>query len=147
MVRSKTLYQSIPKIIGILFIILFVYAATSKLLAIEQFKTQLGKSPFISMYANWMVWIIPLVELLIVGLFIFQKHLLVAFYSSFTLMTLFTIYIFLVLNFSDDVPCACGGIISSLGWRAHFLFNIAFILIALTGIIIIHKQRSFIIPK
>jgi hypothetical protein len=147
MVRSKTLYQSIPKIIGILFIILFVYAATSKLLAIEQFKIQLGKSPFISIYASWMVWTIPVIELLIVGLFIFQKHLLVAFYSSFTLMTLFTIYIFLVLNFSDSIPCACGGIISTLGWRAHFVFNMGFMLLALIGIITTHKQRNFTIPK
>ena len=147
MVRSKTLYQIIPKIIGMLFIVLFVYAATSKLLAVEQFKIQLGKSPFISAYTDWMVWMIPLTELSIAGLFLFQKCLLTAFYGSFTLMTLFTIYIFLVLNFSDSIPCACGGILSTLGWRAHFVFNTGFILLALIGIITIHKQKNFTIPK
>lgn len=141
MVRSKTLYQSIPKIIGILFIILFVYAATSKLLAIEQFKIQLGKSPFISIYASWMVWMIPVIELLIVGLFIFQKHLLVAFYSSFTLMTLFTIYIFLVLNFSDSIPCACGGVLQTLSWMEHLVFNIIFVALAILGIILTIRKK------
>ena len=144
---SKTLCDIIPKIIGILYIILFVYAATSKLLAIEQFKFQLEKSPFISAYADWMVWIIPLTELSIVALFLYKKYLLAAFYSSFMLMTLFTIYIFLVLNFSDDVPCACGGIISTLGWRAHFVFNMGFMLLGLIGIITTLKQRNFTIPK
>ena len=147
MVRSKRVYQVVPKIIGMLFIIMFVYAATSKLLAFEAFKIQLERSPFISMYASLMVWMIPLIELSIVVLFLYKKYLLVAFYSSLILMTLFTTYIFLVLNFSDDIPCACGGILSNLGWRAHFIFNMGFILLALIGIITIHKQRNFTIPK
>jgi uncharacterized membrane protein YphA (DoxX/SURF4 family) len=134
MVRSKRVYQIAPKIIGILFIILFVYAATSKLLAFEAFKRQLERSPFISMYASLMVWMIPLIELLIVVLFLFKKYLLAAFYSSFSLMTLFTLYIFLVLNFSDDIPCACGGVLQTLSWRGHLVFNIIFVALAILGI-------------
>lgn len=142
MVRSKRVYRVIPKIIGMLFIILFVYAATSKLLAFEAFKIQLEKSPFISMYASWMVWIIPLIEFLIVVLFLFKKYLLAAFYSSFSLMTLFTIYIFLVLNFSDSLPCSCGGVLQTLSWREHLVFNIIFVALAILGIkLSIRKKR------
>lgn len=141
MVRFKTLYQIIPKIIGMLFIIMFVYAATSKLLVFEQFKIQLEKLPFISMHASWLVWTIPLMELLIVGLFLFQKYLLAAFYSSFILMTLFILYIFLVLNFSNSIPCACGGVLQTLSWREHLVFNIIFVALAILGIILTIRKK------
>tara|TARA_R110002033_G_scaffold83103_7_gene134061 strand:- start:16783 stop:17292 length:510 start_codon:yes stop_codon:yes gene_type:complete len=142
MVRSKTLYQIIPKIIGMLFIVLFVYAATSKLLAFEEFKIQLEKSPYISMYANWMVWTIPLIELLIVGLFLFPRKWMLAFCASFLLMSLFTIYIMLVLNFSNDIPCSCGGLLQTLSWREHLVFNIAFITLAILGILLTKRKNG-----
>ncbi|PIV93659.1 MAG: hypothetical protein COW44_08355 [Flavobacteriaceae bacterium CG17_big_fil_post_rev_8_21_14_2_50_33_15] len=135
------MYYFVPKIIGLLFILLFVYAASSKLLAFQQFETQLVKSPFFSAYAHWMVWMIPLSELSVVVLFLFQKYLLLAFYSSLFIMTLFSLYIYLVLNFSDSIPCACGGFLSNLGWREHFIFNMVFIILALIGVITTHKQR------
>ncbi|MFG6686746.1 MauE/DoxX family redox-associated membrane protein [Mariniflexile sp. HNIBRBA6329] len=141
--RSKTCYLIVPKIIGLLFIMLFVYAATSKLVGFERFHSQLAKSPFISTYANWIAWMVPIVELFITGLFLFPKTMLLAFYSSLALMTLFTSYIFLVLNFSDSIPCACGGVISNLGWKAHFVFNIVFIILAFIGIIITRKRNKF----
>lgn len=140
---SKTLYQIITKIIGILFIIMFVYAATSKLLAVEQFEIQLGKSPFISVYANWMVWMIPLTELSIVVLFLFKKYRLLAFYASFSLMTVFTTYIILVINFSDSIPCSCGGVLTKLGWKEHVVFNAIFIIMALLGILLQKKQNNY----
>ena len=141
MVRSKILYQVVPKIIGILIIIIFVYAATSKLIAFEEFKIQLGKSPFISAYANWMVWIIPLTELSVVVLFLYKKYLLAAFYSSLILMTLFTTYIFLVLNFSNDIPCSCGGILQTLSWKEHLIFNLIFIAFTILGILFTKRKK------
>tara|TARA_R110002049_G_scaffold277220_1_gene455685 strand:+ start:17487 stop:17939 length:453 start_codon:yes stop_codon:yes gene_type:complete len=141
MLSSKFQYAILVNSIRFLFIILFVYAATNKVIDFNHFKIQLGQSPYISTYANWMSWMIPTIEYLIVGLFLFQKSLLTAFRASFSLMTLFTTYIFFVLSFSDSLPCTCGGIISSLGWREHFIFNLIFIGLALIGIIMIHKQR------
>lgn len=141
MKRSNIIYYFVPKIISLLFILLFVYAASSKLLAFQQFEIHLEKSPFISAYTHWMVWMIPLSELSIVVLFLFQKYLLLAFYSCLTIMTLFSLYIYLVLNFSDYIPCACGGLLSNLGWRDHFTFNVIFIFLALIGVITTHKQK------
>jgi hypothetical protein len=141
MKRSNIIYYFTPKIIGLLFISLFVYAASSKFLAFQDFERQLKQSPFISAYAHGMAWMVPLTELLIVGLFLFQKYTLLAFYISLSLMTIFSIYIYLILNFSDSLPCACGGILSNLGWRDHFIFNMVFIILALIGVITTHKQR------
>ncbi|WP_348636557.1 MauE/DoxX family redox-associated membrane protein [Mariniflexile litorale] len=141
--RSKANYQIIAKWIRVLYIILFVYAATSKLLNIYAFKIQLDKSPFISAYAHWMAWSLPFIEYVIVGFFLFSKYMLFAFYASFTLLSLFSIYIVSVLNFSDSIPCACGGVLSYLGWKSHVVFNIFFMVLALIGIFITRKHQSY----
>ncbi|TYA89192.1 MauE/DoxX family redox-associated membrane protein [Seonamhaeicola marinus] len=139
--RSNKGYQITANSICFLFIILFVYAATSKLMDFNHFKSQLGRSPYISPYANWMVWAIPSVELLITGLFLFPKQRVLALYSSLSLMTIFTTYLIVVLNFSDSIPCSCGGILATLGWKEHIIFNGAFIVLALIGILSKKKTK------
>ncbi len=134
--------QIITKTIGILFIVLFVYAATSKLLEFALFRIQLSRSPFISPYADWIAWGLPVIELFIVVLFLFPKLKLQAFYASLILMTIFTVYILIVLNFSESIPCSCGGILNNLGWKEHLIFNIAFVFLALMGILFTIKQRK-----
>ena len=139
---SKVIYQTVLNITALLFMVLFVYAASTKLISFDRFNTQLIKSPFVSRYASIIAWVVPFFELLIVGLFLFPKSRLLAFYSSLSLMTVFTVYIFMVINFSSSLPCACGGVISSLDWRAHFVFNIIFIVLAIVGIILIHQRKN-----
>jgi hypothetical protein len=52
-------------IIAKLFILLFVYAASSKLLEYDKFKAQLGQSPMLSSFAPLLVWSIPALEIAI----------------------------------------------------------------------------------
>lgn len=137
-------YQILVKSISLLFIILFVYAATSKLLVFEQFKLQLGNVPFISNDAHWLAWVIPFIEYVIVGLLLIPKYLLTAFYASLSLLIVFTLYLMLVLNFSDHIPCSCGGIIAALSWKAHLVFNSIFILFAFMAIKLLKKQKLII---
>ena len=144
MYRSKALYQIAPKIASILYIILFVYAATSKFIDFDQFKMRLERFPFISSHAIWIAWGVPVIEILIAGLFLFPKFILTALYASFSLMTIFTAYIILVLKFSDLIPCSCGGVISAMGWKEHIIFNCAFIALALIGILLIEKNKKHI---
>ena len=66
-------------------------------------------------------------------------------YLSFFLMIAFTVYIFLILNYSDFVPCSCGGIIEKLGWTEHMIFNICFALCALAAIGITEKEKGTVI--
>tara|TARA_R100000935_G_scaffold1440_5_gene4693 strand:+ start:10982 stop:11461 length:480 start_codon:yes stop_codon:yes gene_type:complete len=130
------------QIISMLFIILFTYAAISKLLKYEDFKLQLSQSPFLSAYADALSWGIPASELTIAALFFFPKLNLEGLWSSFLLMLIFTTYIITVLNFSDYIPCSCGGIISSLSWNQHLYFNIGFIILAACGILLAHPRKK-----
>ncbi len=134
MARLEKIYAMAPKIVSILYIVLFVYAATSKLLVFEAFKLQLGQSPILTAYADYVAWFVPVVELGISGLFLVPKYRIYALYASFSLMAMFTTYIFLILNFSDFIPCSCGGVLQDLGWKEHILFNLVFVLLAILGI-------------
>lgn len=136
-------YQIVIKAISFLFIVLFVYAATSKLIIYEQFQIQLRESEFLSSHSELLAWLIPFIEYVIVGLFLFPKYVLTAFYGSFSIILLFTLYIIAALNFSESVPCSCGGIIAKLGWSEHIIFNLFFIALAFIGIVLIKRQGNF----
>ena len=127
----------ITAIICYLYILLFVYAAVSKILDFENFRVQLGQSPLLSAFAGWIAWMVPAVEILIAILLAIPRLRGVGLYLAFGLMTMFTAYIYIVLNFSSFVPCSCGGILEKLGWTEHIIFNLVFILFAITAIFLV----------
>lgn len=122
--------------IALLYILLFTYAAISKILDFENFQIQLGQSPLLSPFAGAISYGVIIVELLLVILLMSKKTRLTGLYGSLFLMTMFTTYIYIILNFSSFVPCSCGGILEKLGWTEHIIFNGAFILLALIAITI-----------
>lgn len=139
---NRGIYPKLINLFSLLLTFLFVYTAVSKLIYLDTFQTRLERMPYISGYAYLISWIVPFLELVIAGLLWFQKYRRVAFYGSLILLGVFTIYILIVLKFSDSIPCTCGGIISTLGWRDHILFNTAFMLMSLLGIIWSNKHYN-----
>lgn len=124
------------EVICLLYILLFVYAAVSKLLDFENFQIQLGQSPLLSPYAHIVVYSIPLLELLIALFLIVPKYRFIGLFCAFGMMVLFSVYIVIILNYSSFIPCSCGGILSEMSWTEHLVFNISFVLLALLGIVI-----------
>ncbi|WP_415859572.1 MauE/DoxX family redox-associated membrane protein [Aureibaculum sp. 2210JD6-5] len=112
-------------------IILFVYAAISKLLDFETFKAQIGQSPVLSSFTDWIVWIVPISELVVAVLLIVPNYRLIGLISFYSIMVMFTTYIIVILKFSDFIPCSCGGLLESLGWNQHLIMNVLFCLLAL----------------
>jgi len=129
-------------IILVLFAVLFVYAAVSKLITYDEFKAQIGKSPLIMNHGWWISWLIPGVEISIGIMLFIPRFQVLALYGSFTLMFVFTIYIGFMLAFTPNLPCSCGGILSSMGWKEHLVFNLIFTLLAIVGIILSSRQRK-----
>lgn len=128
------------EIISCLFIVLFAYAAFTKLMDYQKFIVQIGQSPLLMALSGWIAWLVPTIEILAAVMLSFQKLRLLGLYASFTLMTMFTVYIIMILNFADHVPCSCGGILEKMGWTEHLVFNISFVLLALIGIILLTKK-------
>lgn len=130
------------EVISFLFIFLFVYAAMNKLLDIEKFRVQIGQSPLLTSLAPFVAWFIPIFEIAVALMLTIPKFRLFGLYASFSLMVMFTAYIVVILNFSDHIPCSCGGVLERLGWTEHLLFNVAFVLLALAGILLLSKKRE-----
>ncbi|HEX4850294.1 MAG TPA: MauE/DoxX family redox-associated membrane protein, partial [Puia sp.] len=57
--------EYLVSIISGLFILLFVYAASSKLMEFHKFKLQVGQSPILMFFAGWIAWLIPALEIII----------------------------------------------------------------------------------
>ncbi len=123
----------IVEIISMLLILLFVYAAVSKIIDHKAFLYTLRKSPILSVYSNIISWMVPLAELFIAVLLIFPAYRGTALFYSGLLMCAFTLYIAYMIVFIPQLPCSCGGILKSMGWRAHLVFNICFTVFAFGG--------------
>ena len=105
------------------FIILFVYAAVSKLTDFEDFQVQVAQSRLLSAFATPIAYGVVLGELIIALMLCFTKSRLLGLYLFLGFMTAFTVYIFLILNYSPFVPCSCGGVLEKMGWWEHLWFN------------------------
>lgn len=125
-----------------MYVLLFVYAAISKLLDFENFTLQLAQSPLLSAYAGFIAPSVITVELLIVLLLCIKATRLTGLYASLFLMVAFTVYIYLIINYSDFIPCSCGGIIEKLSWTEHLVFNFVFAVLALVGIVLAEKGKD-----
>lgn len=129
-------------IIIIILVIMWAYAAISKLLGLREFKQALATQIFPVWVGKILVWVLPISELAVVGLLVYPPTRLLGMYVSFTMMLLFTLYVGgAVYKIYDRYPCACGGLFARLGWEKHFKVNIFFTLISLIGIIILESGR------
>lgn len=120
----------------LLYIILFVYAAVSKLLDFENFQAQLGQSPLLSPFADFVSYSVIVIELIIAVLLSIHRFRYFALWGAVALMSMFTAYIVIILHFSYFVPCSCGGILEKLGWTEHLIFNVVFVLLAIVAILL-----------
>jgi hypothetical protein len=46
-----------------------------------------------------------------------------------------------MLVFIKHPPCSCGGVLVRLSWRQHVLFNMFFLLVCGSGIVLERKHR------
>jgi uncharacterized membrane protein YphA (DoxX/SURF4 family) len=133
---------SLPlSVIQFLLILLFVYAAVSKLTNLTVFQTQLSAFPFIGKYSNVLAWCLPLAELGITLLLFLPKYLRFGLYAAIMLLLVFTVFLIVMLSFNKDLSCSCGGIIVKLSWKQHIVFNGFFVFIAVTGIYLINRKK------
>lgn len=133
---ERALKTKLEFIIRFLFIVLFLYAAVSKLIDYGKFYNDLLNSPLFgySIIARFISIVVPLLEIGVSGLLISGKYLKTGWYLVFLLMFLFSIYIGGILVFSENLPCSCGGIISELSWKEHLIFNVGLTLLTGLGI-------------
>jgi uncharacterized membrane protein YphA (DoxX/SURF4 family) len=131
----------VVEIISYLLILLFVYAAVSKLLDYQKFQVQLGQSPLLTPFVGWISVLIPAIEILVSFMLAIPRFRLLGLYASFCLMVMFTAYIMAILNLKGHIPCSCGGVLQNMTWNQHLVFNISFVLLGIAGILL-HNKKS-----
>jgi hypothetical protein len=129
-------------IISAILLMLFLYTALSKLTGYEVFKNVLTASPLLKPYAAIIAWLLPATEITIVVLLFIPRFRIKGLIASVILITLFTIYLLYMIAFTPNLPCSCGGVIKLLTWPQHIVFNVFFIFLSLTGIILYRRAKS-----
>ncbi|MBS1529130.1 MAG: hypothetical protein JSU01_02380, partial [Bacteroidetes bacterium] len=109
------------EIITASFILLFVYAAASKLMSFGLFRFQLSRAPYFGRFSVWVAWVIPAGELIIASLLFITRTRYAGLWASFIAMLLFTVYVGTLLLSGMRLPCTCGGLIQKLSWREHLV--------------------------
>jgi uncharacterized membrane protein YphA (DoxX/SURF4 family) len=136
----------IIEIISFLLVALFLYAAFNKLSDYQKFTIQIGQSPLLTGFGGFIAWLVISVEIVIAMLLLIPRCRLFAFFGSFSLMVMFTAYIIAILNFSNYIPCSCGGVLEKLNWNQHLLFNCFFVVLSLAGIILQFNENQKEVP-
>ncbi|QNK64142.1 hypothetical protein H7F33_06550 [Pedobacter sp. PAMC26386] len=124
-------------------ILLFVYAAFSKLADSEDFRKQLSMQVFPQYLVGTLLYLLPGIELLAVILLMIRSRRLLGLTLSVLLMTTFTGYGTLVLlEYYDHIPCSCGGVLENLGWQEHLWFNVFFLVLSILGLLFQYQIQS-----
>jgi len=143
---KSSIPQLLLQFIAALFILLFVYTATSKLLEMTAFHNTIKQFPLLNHYSLFITWAIPVSELIISTWLFFPATRLLGFYASFGLTLLFTLYIAYALVFGSDLPCSCGGVLRKMTWTQHLFFNTVFTGLAIAGITL-QKTHKLLISR
>ncbi len=112
-------------------VLLWSYAAISKLLTYQATRFQLLGHKLIMNHAGLIAWLIPAMELALVVLILWSHTRRVGLYASAALLAVFTAYIIYMFMYYPAKPCSCGGVLTALSWRQHIVFNLAFMVPAL----------------
>lgn len=130
----KYFKKIIPFAVSIFFVILFCYAAISKILDFEKFQDQISASPLLNGFSQFLPYTIIIVEVIIAGLLCYRKTRTIGLIGSLVLMLIFTGYITLLLSTSKNLPCSCGGILEKMSWSQHLYFNMGCVILSLIAL-------------
>lgn len=129
------------EIIASLLVILFLYTGLNKLFEHTTFRYQLSISPWplLASLSGIVSWALPIGEVLLAAMFLITAFRMTAFIASAILFATFLAYLGILLSSGTNLPCTCGGIISSMSWNAHLWFNIACLLLCIAGIFLVRN--------
>lgn len=115
--------------------LLFCYTAISKIIDFNNFTFQLEKSPLIPIGLGNYFGIAVILSELTASYYLFNK-VNIGLYFSLFLMVSFTSYLFIIIHFSYYIPCSCGGVLEKLDWNTHIVFNLIFIALIMSSILL-----------
>ncbi len=118
------------------YVFLFAYTGYSKLLDHVSFTRGIARVPILGHFPEAIGWGVPILELVLaVGMVVPEPRVQrVSFGISVSLMAIFTLYLLLMVSLVKEKLCHCGGVIGSLGWTEHMMFNAAILALGIWSI-------------
>jgi thiol-disulfide isomerase/thioredoxin len=127
--------------IAFFFVLLFLYTGVAKLTEVHLFKEQMTSSPLLGPMAGIIAWALPIGEVLLAITLFIPAWRLKGLYITLALMTLFTVYVIVILFMDNQLSCSCGGIIEELSPKQHVLFNSACVILSGVAILVARKKQ------
>lgn len=108
------------------YVFLFAYTGYSKLLDHVPFTKGISRVPVLGHFPEAIGWGTPILELVLaLGMVVPERRVQrLSFGLSVILMAIFTLYLLLMVSLVKEKLCHCGGVIGSLGWTEHLVFNV-----------------------
>jgi len=127
--RSQRILSFLERVAVAVLILLFFYTAISKLADLSEFRRQLYNQVIPAWSVEALVFALPGAELCLSLMLILEMTRKLALVGVVLLMSVFTIYMGLVLlRVFPRVPCSCGGVLTSMDFTGHFIFNLVFLM-------------------
>jgi len=132
--KTKTVAVNIA---SFLLIAMFTSFFLEQLYHFEQFQSKMQRQVFSPTLSNVLSYVIPLLLVIATTCLIIPKKRHVGLFSASVLMALFTGYVSAVLlGLFEFRPCACISIIKDISWQGQLYFNIAFLFIAFSALLL-----------
>lgn len=139
--------QFLAEVAAFAYILLFSYAAASKLFDLEKFEAQLKLQPFGFSWVPFLMWAIPISLISIVLVLLLPRLRMTGLKLATGLMIVFTAYISLAkFGYFKNPPCTCAGIIPKFTWGQHFWFNLAFLGLGILALLIQVNRKNLKLP-
>jgi hypothetical protein len=119
-----------------LLVVMFSYAAVSKLWNYERSLGEMRNQVFPIILADTLTWLIPLIEISIVICLVYIPFQRIGLRASLVVLSIFSIYILLAATkIFGRTPCSCAGILWQNSTYWHQLgFNLLFITMAVIAL-------------
>lgn len=116
-------------------ILLFTYTGLDKIIRWEENQSAFRNQPIPIEVSEYLSVLIPMIELVLVVLLLFQETRWWGYLFSSQILVIFTTYIGLIwIGAFPRVPCSCAGILERLDWSTHFYLNLFFLLLNWIGL-------------
>lgn len=129
-----------------LFSFLFLYSSSYKISDYNDFGISLYNSHLIPEVSIFFLQIaLPLIEIMIFILLNLKKTRYFSLKVSFFILTLYTVYLITINNFSLFDGCSCGGIFVDLDYVEHVILNFCFVFF--NAFLLFYKKKTLAISK
>ncbi len=122
---ARWIYRRLHDVIIYSYAFLYMYTGWAKFMNLSTFIRGNSKIPHLGQYAKLIGYGIPSLEIVLAILLVIPVYRIKRFalWTSTLLMAVFIIYLSLMVKFAENKLCDCGGVIESMGWEAHIVFN------------------------